>query len=1026
MALGPEWSHRLDVWMNALKRHFFQKLGSVELDGFVTADKLSYDAAMAGDFKPMPVGTRWGQKFQFGWFRGAVTVPAEAAGAKFVLVHGFNKHGLVFVDGAARGHVSVIDQPFVLSLDAKANTEYELLIEVSAGSEPQRTDTGPVPLGERAIPDDYPGNTPTLGETAVGIWQERAAQLWFDAETLRTMLPYLPEDDSVRRSEVEEALKDFTLLVDMELPADEMLATFDAARERLAPVLAKPAGPSAPTLTAFGHGHLDVAWLWPLGETERKIARTVSHQLSMIEEYPWHRYLQPQPHLYWMLKQDYPELYERLKQAVADGTIQADGAVWVEPDTNMASGEALIRQFLFGKRFFKDELGVDSEVLWLPDVFGYSGNLPQIMAGCGVKYFSSWKIFWRYHGGDRFPHDIFTWEGIDGSEVLVQLVNSYGMGCTPDSTIRNWRDRRVRDPRFDQRMHVFGWSDGGGGPALEHLEFTRRQFDMDGVPKMQMSSLAESFAEMEARGVPKDRHVGEMYFLCHRGVLTSQAKTKLGNRRSELALREVEMWASAAMAAGSGYEFPADEMAELWRTVLLMQFHDILPGSSIKRVHDEAEAAYAGVVVGARTHAGDAVATLLDPTDSAMVVFNSLSWDRSVLVILPEHWTGATDAQGTPLTVQEAEGHRIVTVTAPACGWTTLRDGAAATADKPTVSAGVDHLENELVRFEFDKVGRMTSAFDKAAGREFLGGLGNEFKLFKDQPTYFDAWDIDSMYEQTPVTLNDKATVEVVAAGPLFATLRVSRKLHHSPMTQEITLRAGSRRVEFRTVVDWAEQHKLLKVGFDTNIHTNEAVHEIQFGHIARPNHRSRPHDADRFEVAQHRWTALAEARRGAAVLNDCKYAINCLAGTMNLTLLRAPMAPDDLADRGRQVFAYAFYLWEGPLADSGVVREGYELNVTPTVAEGEAGQRSMLAVDADNVIVDTVKPAEDGSGDFIVRLYESMRTATTCRLTSSLPMRLAVETDMLENAMGPLDVSDGRVTLEFRPFEVKTVRLKK
>ncbi len=1030
MPLGPEWSHRLDTWINALKRYVFKRLGSVDLDGFVTADKLSFDSAMAGPFEPMPAGTKWGQKFHFGWFRGSVTVPAEAAGAKLVLRNGFGKNGLVFVDGVAKGHVSVNNQPFVLSLDAKPGAEYQLLMEVSAGSEPQRCDTGPVPLGERAIPDDYPGNTPTLGELAFGIWQQRAAQLWFDVETLRTMLPYISEDYSVRANEIEEALKDFTLIVDFELPEDQMLATFDAARERLAPVLARPAGPSAPTLTAFGHGHLDVAWLWPLAETERKIARTISNQLSLISEFPWHRFLSPQPHLHWMLKRDYPELYERMKQAIADGSIIADGAVWVEPDTNMASGEALIRQFLFGKRWFKEEFGVDSEVLWLPDVFGYSGNLPQLMAGCGVKYFSSWKIFWDYHGGDPFPHDIFTWEGIDGSTVLVQLVNAYGMGCTPDSTIRNWRDRRVKDPRFDQRMHVFGWGDGGGGPALEHLEFTKRQFDLDGVPKMKMSSLAESFAEMEARGAPTERHVGEMYFLCHRGVLTSQAKTKLGNRRSELALREVEMWAAAALAAGDDYAYPAEAMTELWRTVLLMQFHDILPGSSIKRVHDEAEAAYANVVAEARNHAAGAAAALATPTDDAMVVFNSLSWDRPVLVILPDEWAGATDAQGNALGSQESEGRRIVEVTAPTCGWTTLRKGEAADSDGAIVSAGADHLENELVRVAFDDLGRITSAVDKTTGREFMAGLGNEFKLFKDQPTNFDAWDIDSMYEQTPVALDDAATVEVVASGPLFATLRVSRKLNDSPMTQEITLRAGARRVEFRTVVDWAEQHKLLKVGFATNIHTNEAIHEIQFGHTLRPTHRSRQHDADRFEVANHRWTALAEARRGAAVLNDCKYAINCLSGTMNLTLLRAPMAPDDLADRGRQVFTYAFLIWDGPsLADSHVVREGYELNVTPTVAAAEGGHRSLLAVDADNVIIDTVKPAEDASGDLIVRLYESMRSATTCTLTGSLPFRLVVETDMLENTVGTLDCipadHGSSVNLDFRAFEVKTLRLK-
>jgi len=661
------------------------------------------------------------------------------------------------------------------------------------------------------------------------------------------------------------------------------------------------------------------------------------------------------------------------------------------------------------------------------------------MAGCGVKYFSSWKIFWNYHGGELFPHDVFTWEGIDGSTVLVELVHSYGMGCTPDSTIRNWRDCQTTDPRFDQRMHVFGWGDGGGGPALEHLEFTRRQFDLDGVPRMKMSSLAESFAQLAAKGEPNDRYVGEIYFLCHRGVLTSQAKTKLGNRRSELALREAEMWCTAAAALSADYAYPTRELTEAWRTVLLMQFHDILPGSSIKRVHDEAEAAYTDVIDTARSAVGRAAGALAEPGD-ALTFFNSLSWLRKALVILPEDWPGAAGVDGQPLCVQESGGYRVVEAAAPSCGWTTLTKADATSgatdAQGPRlanrglsgdVQAEIDRLENDLIRATFDSAGRLTGVIDKTSGREFLCGFGNDFRMFKDVPTNFDAWDIDSMYEQTPVALDAQAVVEVVAAGPLFATLRITRTLHESLMTQEVTLRAGARRVEFHTVIDWAEQHKLLKVCFETNIHANEAVHEIQFGHLARPNHRSRSLDADRFEVANHRWTALAEARRGAAVLNDCKYGVNCLAGSINLTLLRAPMAPDDLCDRGRQEFTYAFTIWEGAsLAESGLVREGYEVNVTPTITVGNAGQRSLLSVDADNVIIDTVKPAEDGSGDIIVRLYESMRTATRCTLSTALPVTAAVQTDMLENQTAPLDLTGGLIGLDFRAFEVKTVRLER
>jgi alpha-mannosidase len=1020
--------------MGQLKNFFYRPLGAAELTGFTTTEKLSAEQASQGQFEPRPVGSTWGEKFQYGWFRGQVTTPAEAAGTKFVLQHGLNGcEGLVFVNGQARGHLSkAVGQPFVLSLSAKKGESFDLLIEAYAGNHPQLCSGGPVPLDQRSVPDVHPANTPVIGETTFGIWQQEAYQLYMDVAALQSMLPHL-QAESLRACEITQALKDFTLIVDFECSPEETFASFVAAREHLAPVMAKPNGPSAPTLMCLGHGHLDVAWLWPLAETERKVARTLSHQLSLIEEFPFHRFLHPQPHLHWMLKRDYPELYGRVKQAIADGEIVADGAVWIEPDTNMSSGESLIRQFLHGKRWYREEYGVDSEVLWLPDVFGYSASLPQIMRGCGVKYFSSWKIFWNYHGGEDFPHHIFTWEGIDGSSVLVELLDGYGMGCIPDSTIRNWKHRRTFDPRFDQRLHVYGYGDGGGGPALEHVEFMRRQVDMEGCPKMKPSSLAESFAELEAKGEPTARFVGEMYFQCHRGVLTSQAKTKLGNRRSEIALREAEMWSVAASTVGQDYVFPAEQMTDAWRTVLLNQFHDILPGSSIRRVHEEAEAQYAEVVASARDLVGHAAAALAEESGDALTVFNSLSWDHPVLVALPHDWPSATDADGAPLCVQKAGDQRLIEVDAPSCGWTTVTKHTEEPGNdinhsvEVVIEGDVHRLVNELICVSFDSAGRVTSVVDKTTGREFIDGLGNEFKMFKDVPSDFDAWDIDSMYEMQPVELANSAEIETLTAGPLLATLRVKRTVNNSALTQDITLRAGSRRVDFETVIDWQERHKLLKVGFDTNVHANEAIHEIQFGYLARPNHRSRQFDADRFEVANHRWTAFAEAKRGAAVLNDCKYAVNCLGGTINLTLLRAPMAPDDLADRGRQEFAYAFYVWDdSSLADSGVVREGYTLNVPPTVAVGAAREgRSMFAVDAETVVLDTAKLAEDGSGDVIVRLYESARTAASCTLSTTLPAKAAVETDMLENETGPLDLADGKVALTFRAFEVKTVRLK-
>jgi alpha-mannosidase len=723
-----------------------------------------------------------------------------------------------------------------------------------------------------------------------------------------------------------------------------------------------------------------------------------------------------------MLKRRYPEIYQRVKDAIAEGQFIPEGGTWVEPDTNISGGESLIRQFVHGKRFYKEELGVDSEMLWLPDVFGYSGALPQIMRGCGVKYFSTQKIFWAYHGGAPFPYNTFIWEGIDGSEVFVHLHNDYNAQVDPDNVIERWRERVQKDG-FATRLYPFGYGDGGGGPTRNHLEFAHRLRDLEGAPKFRITDPMDYFKDQDARGWPDARYVGELYFQAHRGVLTSQAKTKLGNRKSEFGLRRAEMWGTIAKAMAS-YAFPVDEIDEAWKTVLLNQFHDILPGSSIARVYEEAEAAYAEVVEIADQVAEDAAGELTNP-DEGLTAFNDLSWARTALITLPETYEGVVDDSGDPLPVQTVEGARYTEVTVPSCGWASIKPGASHEVDNTlTVNEGL--LENAYLRVTFNERGEITSLVDKTAPvGEFAAGPCNVFKMFKDVPTRFDAWDIDSMYENTPVELNEPAEIEVVAAGPLVGILRVTRPLHNSTMTQEISLRRGSRRVEFKTTIDWQERHKLLKVAFPVTVHANEALHEIQFGHIARPNHRSRPFDEDRFEVANHKWTALAEASRGFAVLNDSKYGVNVLHNSINLTLLKSALAPDMEADLGIQTFTYAVYPWMGSFADSPVVNEGYELNAPVLTVPGTAEQASLFSVSEPNIIIEAVKPAEDGSSDVIVRLYESKRTATACTLRTALPVASAVETDMLESSvLDELACEDGNVDLVLNPFEVKTVRL--
>jgi alpha-mannosidase len=398
-----------------------------------------------------------------------------------------------------------------------------------------------------------------------------------------------------------------------------------------------------------------------------------------------------------------------------------------------------------------------------------------------------------------------------------------------------------------------------------------------------------------------------------------------------------------------------------------------------------------------------------------------------VLAPLPKGYTGAKALNGDALLVQEVGGKLIAEVKVPACGWATVLPtdgGQSAGLQEGDVRATPTVLENELLRVAFGVQGDITSIYDKEARKELAVGPCNCLRMYKDIPTSWDAWDVDSVYEYAPAELLEPANIEVVAQGPLVGVLRIVRKLGNSPMTQEVSLRRGSRRVDFRTHIDWRESHKLLKVCFPVDIHANEAVHEIQFGHIHRPNHRSRQFDADRFEVVNHKWTALVEENRGFAVLNDCKYGVNVLGNSINLTLLRAPLAPDMTADKGPQEFAYAFCTWNGSLGDSPVVREAYDLNCPAITAPGAAGERSLFAVDAPNVVIETVKPAEDGSRDVVLRLYEVKRTATRCTLATSLPLERAALTDMLERPAAALSSEGGTLFLDFKPFEIKTVRL--
>ncbi|MBO4345614.1 MAG: alpha-mannosidase, partial [Victivallales bacterium] len=967
------------------------------------------------------------------WFKGAVTVPEEAKGERIVLkLETGGMESIIWVDGISRGARDNSGRELLLTAKAKGGEKFEILAETFGGN-PRTAGGGPRP--EWFDAGEHVPAPQRLGRSTFGVWNEKLYQLWLDIECLLQLRDGIADKESLRVAEIDDALKAMTLAVDLELPAGERERTVQAGREILAKVLSCHNGSTAPMMSCFGHSHIDVAWLWTLEETERKCVRTFSNQLALMEQYPEYKFLQSQAYLYARVKTLYPDLYARIKAAVKRRQWIVEGSMWVEADTNITGGESLIRQFVKGKKFFKDEFGVNTEIMWLPDVFGYSGAVPQIMKGCGIKWFSTQKIFWTYNGADPFPYNIFWWQGIDGTKMLSYLHNDYNSQTNPNALFARWRERVQKDSIHSGRLVPFGYGDGGGGATREHLEFLRREADLEGLPKTRIVEPKAYFEGIDKKAA-LPTWVGELYYQCHRGTYTSQAKTKLGNRKSEVALHELEFWGGVAQTL-KNWKFPAEKADRLWKGLLLNQFHDIIPGSSIHEVYQKAEKMYEEIQDEANGLTAEAIETLVQPDRKKVSYFNSMSFDRWAVVVLP--FEGAQDAEGEPVAVQKLNGVTYAEIYLPACGWTTLTEAKPYLGDKEErVRATKTKLMNSVVEFGFNSLGELTSARNRASDQEFMAGPGNSLRMYKDVPGAYDAWDIDSMYKLTPFELERRATVEVVAQGPVFGMIRVRRRLNDSSFTQQIILTANSAHLVFQTTIDWRESHKMLKVNFPVNVHADDALHEIQFGHVSRPTHATRPYDANRFEVCNQKWTALVEGgQRGAAILNDCKYGVNVEGNSMNLTLLRSPLAPDHTADKGLQKFTYAFTMWEPedePDYVNLAVTLGYELNYPVQPMLGDAGEdRSLLRCDKANIILECLKPAEDGSGDLILRLYESNNVFTNCTLHLDLPFSKIYETDMLEGNGTALsymtnscECCRAEVDLTFRPFEIKTLRLKK
>lgn len=1005
----------------------YEKLADIPVEMAETEEHFRTEPGRGTGLKwrKAPPGTRWGGEGVTAWFRGNVRLPPACAGSPVFAMAGTGGETLCIVDGEHRG---VFDRNHpVVMMTARGSTGRIIRLALEAYSGHYFPGCGP---------DDQSGpvsrNCRTFG--GVQLVKARPDVIGFihDLGILRQLADLLDEN-SLRRGRLTAELARVYATVDampQETPEASWRPKLAAARKIMAPLLTVRNGPTTPWFGVIGHSHIDTAWLWTLAETRRKCARTFSSVLNLMEQYPEFMFLQSQPYQTEMIRRDYPGIFARIQKMVRAGRWEPNGAMWVEPDCNIPSGESFVRQLLAGQTATRGMFGYTSDTLWLPDVFGYSAALPQILRGAGVKYFCTTKISWN--DTTRFPYDTFKWKGIDGSPLLVHF-NTMGATPEPGDLDNEWKRVQHKDIQ-DRRFYAFGHGDGGGGPTAEMCESIRRVRNLEGCPRVRQMTISRFMKGIE-RDLPNlPEWSGELYMEGHRGTLTSIARVKRGNRKSELALREAEFLCT--LAALEGARYPAAGLAAIWKTLLVNQFHDILPGSSIAAVNDEAVRAFDACISGASIISGAAARRLArKPSGGAgdsLLLLNSLSWDRKGELTLDQLPAGVVPVMPEMKSqrVENVEGRRLLVVSGPdipALGGTLLpmKKGRAGGESSFRLEGNVVHTPSAIVTF--DQIGRITSFFHKGSGRELVapGGALNSILIGEDIPSAWDSWDIDLDHKLKIGVERRLISRKVTADGPLQLRIRHLYKLGTgSTLTQDVVFHAICERVDFETAVDWNEKHRLLKAGFDISVMANAARHEIQYGHLERPTHQNLAQDRAKFEVAAHKWTDISENGFGVALLNDCKYGIGVDGSTLRLSLLKAGTHPDPRGDRGRHLMTYSMLPHACAFSVEAVVRPAYELNIPVTAVVAGAGTKaraSLLTLDGPGVIVESVKWAEKAGG-FVVRLYEAGGTGCIVKVRFGVPVRSVSETNLLEEQPRRLALKNAAVSLPMRAFEIKTL----
>jgi len=1016
---------KLEHLLDVLQQRCFTEIGDAIPMRWTTAhpeDRAKMVQSPTEAWEPVTSETIWGAPQSYFWFAGTATIPSELEGqrvylwidAQFGRVMGrSDPQCLVRINGQIKQGADFNHREVLLSQSAKAGESFDILIE--AGTIENRRQIG---FGTRLMMHD------ALAES-----------VYFDLKTPLDVAKHLPENDHRRDlilNTVDEALR----IIDLRQgPTSRFHASLKTAQAIAARIYDAIDTEASPAITVTGHTHIDVAWLWRVRETRQKMARSMATALTLMDEYPDYLFMYNQGYLLDTLAQDYPEIFDRIKSQHDSGRFEIEGALWLEPDANMTSGESLVRHILRGVRYHQETFGVTPKIVWLPDTFGYSAALPQIMKLSGLEIFVTHKMSWN--DTNRMPNETFFWQGLDGTKVPTYFLTTQGMESTTIGTtycpdlkathvMGTWR-RYAQKTTNDELLLVYGFGDGGGGPTREMLEHIRRMDrGIPGCPQVKHGHMGPFFdrlvAKMDAAPDQYPTWVGELYLEFHRGTFTSVAEVKRNNRRAEATMRELEALACLAMVRG-GAAYPQDQIAALWDIVLLNQFHDILPGSSIKEVYDDSRAEFEAFNEQANALRADLITTL-----GGTVLFNPLGSSYSGLIALPcEHPVTANDLPSQILTrANGTQAHAIAVKNMPPLSGQEIKTQAsnAATGDSG-IKVSETRLENAHLAIELDGAGRIVSLRDKATDREVLTGPANRLQAFRDLPAQYDAWDIDATYMDQVWEVDDLQSVDVVETGPYRAAIRLEWRYEASRIVQVLSLEADARHIEIDTWADWRDKNTLLKAAFPLNIRTDATTAEVQFGHVSRPTHANTSWDQARFEAPMYRWVAMQETGFGAALLNDSKYGYDAQGQTLRLTLLRAPTWPWDGADIGEHNFRYALSIFEDasevpPLAE--------RFNHPLTASRGEKSEKnldlsSLMQLSHEGIAIEAVKRAED-SDALIVRLWERNGARSNVDLTLASDFTGAATCDLLENSEGPLAIEGGTIALCFAPFEIKSIRL--